>query len=654
MKKVSLKKISVQNFRSKSFEFSFGEKNVLSGRNRCGKSTVKNAFLWLLTGYDDEDRANFNLFDTTVEYTHETAVPAEVSAILAIDGLEYELKRSARMGWTRPRGKEEFERKNSDDYSFSIDGIGRTATEFKKWVEENLAPIDMVKCMLNTQHFLYLIEDWKVQRKYLANIAGEISDSDYTGDYTELFDQFKKYTAEELRERLKTLLLPLKKALGTENTKGEKTVELEVLQKNLVDLKSITDAEIALQTLKEERDKEQSEIRDMQAPVTDIAKKREEVYKAMETLERSMREAKAVYNKEQAEKRSGMEMEIVNADTKNAAIARENAMLKRLYEQKQQSIISNKSRLEQMEARLQELRIENIAIKSREFSDNTCAYCGAPLSEEKIAENKAKFEAQKERDRENNKNEGLQLKQSIETLKADIDLAQKDLDAGLQQHTYVNVDDVREKLQKAIMATVPFEDTEECHNLQKAIEDTRKTMPELPTIDTTAQDARIKELNNTIDEVNRIVGQRNLYAKQVQQIDAVKAEMKAMAQERASLEKIEQQLVAYEQEKADIVGRRVNNFFDKCRVSMFSVKKDGSLAPNCVITMDGRRAATLNKEGTITAGVDVSNAFCKFYGLNLPLFVDDYESVSADRDIVSDRQIIALKVDNSDLTLTKL
>lgn len=654
MKKVILKKISVQNFRSKSFEFDFGEKNVLSGRNRCGKSTVKNAFLWLLTGYDDEDRANFNLFDTTVEYTHDTAVPAEVSAVLQIDDLEYELKRSARMGWTRPRGKEEFERKNSDDYSFSIDGIDRTATEFKKWVEDNLAPIDMVKCMLNTQHFLYLIEDWKVQRKYLANIAGEISDSDYTGDYTELFDQFKKYTAEELRERLKTLLQPLKKALGTENTKGEKTVELEVLQKNLIDIKSITDAELEVNTLKEERDKVQAEIRDMQAPVADITKKREEVYKNIESLERSMREAKSAYNRQQAEKRYAMETEIAQANTKNEAIARENAVFKRTYEQKQQSIISNKARLEKMEIRLQELRTENIAIKSREFSDNTCAYCGAPLSEEKIAENKAKFEAQKERDRENNKNEGLQLKQSIETLKADIELAQKDVDAGLQQHTYVNVDDVREKLQKAIMSTIPFEDTEECHNIQKSIEDARKEMPELPTIDTTAQDARIKELNNEIDGKLQITGQRGLYTRQVQQINAVKAEMKAMAQERASLEKIEQQLVAYEQEKADIVGKRVNNFFDKCRVSMFSVKKDGSLAPNCIITMDGRRAATLNKEGTITAGVDVSNAFCKFYGLNLPLFVDDYESVSADREIVSDRQIVALKVDNSDLTLTEM
>ena len=111
--------------------------------------------------------------------------------------------------------------------------------------------------------------------------------------------------------------------------------------------------------------------------------------------------------------------------------------------------------------------------------------------------------------------------------------------------------------------------------------------------------------------------------------------------------------MAYEQEKADIVGKRVNQFFEKCKVSMFSEKKDGSLAPNCVITMDGRRSATLNKEGTITAGVDVSDAFCRFYGLNMPLFVDDNESLSDDNCITSERQVITLSVANCELELQK-
>ena len=260
MKRVFLKKISIQNFRSKSFEFEFGERNEIRGKNRSGKSSVKNAFFWLLTGADDLDRTNYNLFDTTIVHTKENSVPTNVTAVLLIDDIEYEVSRTAKMGWTRKRGNDEYERKTSDDYSFAIDGIERSATEFKNWIEDTFAPVDMLKCMINTQHFLYNIDDWKVQRKYLANIAGEITNEDFEGNYTELFAQFSKYTAEQLRERLKTLLMPLKKALGTESTKGERVVELEVLQKNIVSLDEIEDAEKELAELKSKRDEIQAKI----------------------------------------------------------------------------------------------------------------------------------------------------------------------------------------------------------------------------------------------------------------------------------------------------------------------------------------------------------------------------------------------------------
>ena len=44
MKKVELKKLVAQNFRSKSFDFEFGERNEIRGKNRSGKSSIKNAF----------------------------------------------------------------------------------------------------------------------------------------------------------------------------------------------------------------------------------------------------------------------------------------------------------------------------------------------------------------------------------------------------------------------------------------------------------------------------------------------------------------------------------------------------------------------------------------------------------------------------------
>ena len=102
-----------------------------------------------------------------------------------------------------------------------------------------------------------------------------------------------------------------------------------------------------------------------------------------------------------------------------------------------------------------------------------------------------------------------------------------------------------------------------------------------------------------------------------------------------------------------MADNRHKQFFDKAVLCLKKKKKDGSLAPNCVITMDGRKSATLNKEGTITAGIDVSDAFCRFYGLNMPLFIDDNESLSDDNYVTSERQVITLSVANCELELKK-
>lgn len=653
MKKVILKKISIQNFRSKSFEFEFGERNEIRGKNRSGKSSVKNAFFWLLTGADDLDRTNYNLFDTTIVHTKENSVPTNVTALLLIDDIEYEVSRTAKIGWTRKRGNDEYERKTSDDYSFAIDGIERSATEFKNWIEETLAPVDMLKCMINTQHFLYNIDDWKVQRKYLANIAGEITNEDFEGDYTELFAQFSKYTPEQLRERLKTLLTPLKKALGTEGTKGEKVVELEVLQKNIVSLDEIVSAEKEVAELKSKRDEIHAKISGKKSPIDEASAKRAQALALVEAKENEIKEARKKHDTKQQAEVAELESQLSNIEATNTAIKKRNEILIKAFERKKQALSDEMKNVERLKSRLEELREENKAIKSREFGDYNCTYCGAPLDEEKVEELKAKFEERKQKDRDNNKAEGLQAKQRLETAQADLDVLQKEVDKGFTPTALVSEGDIRERIQQRKAAFPPFEDSEEYKTLSKELEDLKKSVPEIPVVDTSEFDKELNEVNAKIEAASNKAGLRAQYDKQTKQIEDVIADMKKMAQERAQWEKIEQQLVAYEQEKADIVGKRVNQFFEKCKVSMFSEKKDGSLAPNCVITMDGRRSATLNKEGTITAGVDVSDAFCRFYGLNMPLFVDDNESLSNDNCITSERQVITLSVANCELELQK-
>lgn len=653
MKKVELKKLVAQNFRSKSFEFEFGERNEIRGKNRSGKSSVKNAFFWLLTGADDLDRTNYNLFDTTIVHTKENSVPTNVTAVLLIDDIEYEVSRTAKMGWTRKRGNDEYERKTSDDYSFSIDGIERSATEFKSWIEDTFAPVDMLKCMINTQHFLYNIDDWKVQRKYLANIAGEITNEDFDGDYTELFAQFSKYTPEQLRERLKTLLTPLKKALGTEGTKGEKAVELEVLQKNLVSLDEIENAEKELAELKSKRDEIHAKISGKKSPIDEASAKRAQALEKVEGKEAEIRKARKLHDSKQQAEVAELESKLSSIETTNEAIKQRNDSLRKAFERKKQAISDEMKNVERLKSRLEELREENKAIKNREFSDYNCAYCGAPLDEEKVEELKAKYEKHKQKDRDNNKAEGLQAKHRLETAQEYLEVLRKELDNGFTPAELVSEGDLRELIQQRKAAFPPFESSDEYKTLSKELEDLKNSVPEIPVVDTSEFDKELNDVNAKIEAASNKAGLRAQYTKQKKQIEDVQSDMKKMAQERAQWEKIEQQLVAYEQEKADIVGKRVNKFFDKCKVSMFSEKKDGSLAPNCVITMDGRRSATLNKEGTITAGIDVSDAFCRFYGLNMPLFIDDNESLSDENYVSSERQVITLSVANCELELKK-
>ena len=653
MKKVELKKLVAQNFRSKSFEFEFGEHNAIRGKNRSRKSSVKNAFLWLLTGADDLDRTNFNLFDTTIIHTKENSVPTIVTGVFVIDGVEYEVSRTAKMGWTRKRGNDEYERKTSDDYSFAIDGIERSATEFKNWIEETLAPVDMLKCMINTQHFLYNIDDWKVQRKYLSNIAGEITNEDFEGDYTELFAQFSKYTPEQLRERLKTLLMPLKKALGTEGTKGEKVVELEVLQKNVVSIDEIVSAENELADLKSKRDEIHAKISGKKSPIDEASAKRAQALALVESKENEIKEARKKHNSKHQAEIAELENKLSTIESRNQAIKQQNDRDRKDFERKKQFLIDEARTVEILKNRLEELREENKLIKSREFDGYNCTYCGAPLNEEKVEELKAKFEERKQKDRYNNVADGMQVKHRLETAQADIDVLQKEVDNGFTPTALVSEGDIRERIQQRKASSTPFEDSDEYKSLRKELEDLENSVPSIPVVDTSEFDKELHDVYAKIEESSNKAGLRAQYIKQTKQIEELQADIKKMAQERAQWEKIEQQLVAYEQEKADIVGKRVNKFFNKCKVSMFSEKKDGSIAPNCVITMDGRRSATLNKEGTITAGIDVSDAFCRFYGLNMPLFVDDNESLSDDNSVTSERQVITLSVANCELELIK-
>ena len=78
-------------------------------------------------------------------------------------------------------------------------------------------------------------------------------------------------------------------------------------------------------------------------------------------------------------------------------------------------------------------------------------------------------------------------------------------------------------------------------------------------------------------------------------------------------------------------------------------RKDGSMAPACNILIDGVMAQVANTASKIKAGADISNAFSLYFGLNMPLIIDNRERVDASYDFRHEgRQLIEMRHTDSD------
>ena len=93
----------------------------------------------------------------------------------------------------------------------------------------------------------------------------------------------------------------------------------------------------------------------------------------------------------------------------------------------------------------------------------------------------------------------------------------------------------------------------------------------------------------------------------------------------------------------------INGKFQLARWKLFAEQVNGGLADCCEATFDGVPYGSLNSGMRINVGMDVISTLSRHFGLSVPLFVDNAESVTALRGI--DTQVIRLVVSEHDKEL---
>lgn len=646
MKTIKLKRLEINDFRAKSIAIDFKESTSISGENGVGKSTIMKAWNWLLSGYTDSySPMNSALFDDSKELTPDTPT-ARVKAVVDIDDMEYTIERTATAKFIRKRGTTEYVKDTSDQYNFYIDNIEVKSNDFKQWIENNICQSDMVQYLLDGTFLTSMIEDDKKKaRKVLEMIVGEIREDDFRGDYSILKEDMRKYTIEQIEERTKKEMIPIK----------DRMTKIPAL----IDTHSATIAEYSSKDfdgIMKEIEKRKKEIEDIDNKILGngdaikpILGERNHLLDLINQKSAELNSERAKFNKAIFDAEAELKKELGAAKEANNASISSYEYAKNVIEQKRVMAKYVKESIVAVEGAYNLAKKDLSEIKARVFTDDKCAYCGQELPEDMLNEAKEKFNARKKADIDSCVERGKSAarnKEELESKLASINKEIADLLPTLENEP-VLIDEAeiagRYNALKEENKGKRFEDTETYSRLVGEIEEFKRSMPEIPENDNAALTEAKKVLMGTIDNLNREYGIRYKIAELRGKIQELKDEERELGSDLAILEGKLAKCAEYKQEKADIISYRINGKLKESTIDMWSRQKDGNLVPDVVLKgKNGVRFSSLNFSDRIRTCIDIQKMFMEHFDVSLPVWVDESSCFSSNNFPVLDCQVVYL------------
>lgn len=652
MKKITLKRIVLSNWKSLNIDVSFNDgKTIIKGRNGIGKSSLQASWNWLLSGYTNAvSPKNHELFDNRFKLSHETPV-ASVKAWITINGIEYTIEKTAQAKFTRRRGTNEYVKENSDTYKILLDEIEISSTQFGEWLDHNICDTDMLVYCLDGSFFTVLAEDDKKKaRKVLEAIVGEIKECDYKGDYSILNNDFaKNYTIEQIEEKTKNAMKPLRERMS------EIPAIIKDKEKMLSEYEQLDYADLEQQIEEKKRtiDEIDDAILGKAKSIEPILGERDKIFEIINSKTLKLNECRTTYIDTYNAIRGEIKGKIKHIATNNATINLRNADKCENYDRKVAELEQLKREYQSLNEYIDVLRKRNKDIKSQVFDGDCCPYCGQQLPDEMLKDARAKFNNTKKDDLAHIVAQGKQTKEKLELLKKHIDALQVIVDAGVEMEATESALLLEQELHDYEESWIPYEDTKEFATLSKEIEDLKKSIPTIPNNDSDDLTVAKKAIINELGVLYQLYSRKSKVSELKAEIDALKCELRHIGNDIANHEMILDKCKEYIEERASIISYRINDKLCACKIQMWVMQKNGELAPSCTITdKDGVKYSTMNNSNRIKTAIELQELFCRYYDVQLPIFVDEASVFSINNMPNIDGQSIYLYASDDNCLIT--
>ena len=664
-----LKSLHGENFKGiKSIDIKFGEKKTkISGQNASGKTTIFDIFSWLFFNKNSAGEEKFNVRPLDKDGKRIDNVEIKVVGVIDVDGKEVELSKVQKQNWVKKRGTNTVSLQGNPNY-YEIDGYPKSEAEFKAYISGLAQNEEMFKMLTNPQYFSSL--KWKDQRDILMKLVAEVSDVELArtdSKYAPLIDELEKApSTDDIRAKFSKALSEWKKK------QAEIPVRIDEAEKSKVDV-DVAEQEL----LKADLERKIEAVDDrMENAGTEIDRLRG---KEMQ-LQFDMSGIMQVMNDELSAKRRGL-------DSAKDDATREFNDLHNQIQSAENQIKANEKTISDTDAERKNLGVEYNAEFSKAFDEmpylfdeskwvfdensTVCSLCGQQLPANKIEQLKADFEQKKadakaratkqlEDAREAfDDAKGAKLKGLIDkgnACKADIERLTKE-NAKLQEDIVALKEQESKALAKQndyakqlseIPAEADYSQNEEYVKLKaerdKILADIAKLESE--GVDKVVTDLKAEkvDLQAQLDEANKAIAQVANNVAIDDRIETLRDEQKEIGQKVADQEQMLYLLEEFIRFKLNKVSESINSHFKTVNFKLFEMQLNGGMKDCCECTVNGVPYSTLNSGHRIVAGLDIIRSLSELYGVSVPIFVDNAESLNEFNVSDMDAQLILLSV----------
>ena len=681
--KIKLLKMHIQNFkRCKDREIDFGDRTSIKGANATGKTTVFDAFTWLLFGKDSLGSAKFDIRPLDADGNMINNLEISVEASIRVNDEEYALKKTQKQVWRKKRGTDTTEFQGNVN-EFDINGYPKSEKEFKAFIA-GIVDENIFNLVTNPNAFNDL--PWKEQREILMKFVGVMSDAEIALAYGD------KYS----------LLIPELKIASTDDILKKYTKAKNTLNKQMADIPARIDelskqmVSVDIGALEVQKAAKQAELKRVEYSLSGGNSTIQEINDFKGQIMDEMLRISGIQNDANAEldeKRRSARKAVNDANDKATRTEREILDAEYL----KSDYIKARDRSEADRTRYAEEWKEWKKKTFPEFvplddyveplpltdKDLTCPTCGQALPEDvrkqRIADHEkrckkakadydARCEAHKSKYEKDRADFEANREQTISDIykkgsksKADVESYQKQID---EQDKEVSALKLRLECEKAdlskakkdlddIPAYADISDNADYIKAQETIRSLEAQNEELrkETPDNTEAEARRDAIRDEISDIEaQIKAADNTKVKE--RIAELEEEQKSIGQKIAEQEQMIDLTESFIRAKMNMISEKINEKFKVVRFSLFENQINGGLKETCECTVNGVPYSSLNNGHRIIAGIDIIRSLSELYGVSAPVFIDNSEAISTGNFPEMDTQIIHLIVtDDKELTV---